>query len=294
MNIKHLAIIIVIAVFVSAVVKCSAAEHRLGCLSEPAGKRMGVYYHTLPEFKVTVLKEKTDLRTLAPDIWNQGPEGACTAFGNMAAFYRAYFITFGSFPDLLSMQGLYNDERIKDGTFPRDDGSYISTGAFVLENTGVGRNKTFPYSLSNMVKKAPASYYPEAKNYMAIQSYPIDSGTSAARHTGILTALSNDLFVVFGAPVYDSIEHATKSNPFIEMPVGRSIGGHCMCIVGHDNKLVHKYANGKTEAGFYLVRNSWGKDYGDGGHIWIPMRYLDSLKYADDFRVYPRAKLIKK
>ena len=37
-------------------------------------------------------------------------------------------------------------------------------------------------------------------------------------------------------------------------------GGHAMCIVGYDD---YKYG------GAFLIVNSWGKDYGDDGYIWI-------------------------
>jgi C1A family cysteine protease len=41
-------------------------------------------------------------------------------------------------------------------------------------------------------------------------------------------------------------------------------GGHAMCIVGYDD---YKYG------GAFLIVNSWGKDYGNEGYIWI--RYRD-------------------
>lgn len=46
-------------------------------------------------------------------------------------------------------------------------------------------------------------------------------------------------------------------------------GGHAMCIVGYDD---YKYG------GAFRVVNSWGKDFGDRGYLWI--RYSDIKKYV--------------
>jgi C1A family cysteine protease len=53
-------------------------------------------------------------------------------------------------------------------------------------------------------------------------------------------------------------------------------GGHAMCAVGYDD--------GRRigdEAGAFIVRNSWGMDWGANGYGFVPYRYwLDLL--ADD------------
>ena len=48
-------------------------------------------------------------------------------------------------------------------------------------------------------------------------------------------------------------------------------GGHAMSIVGYDD---YKYG------GSFRVVNSWGKNYGDNGYIW--MRYSDFKKFAKE------------
>ena len=48
-----------------------------------------------------------------------------------------------------------------------------------------------------------------------------------------------------------------------------------MCIIGYDN---YKYG------GAFRVVNSWGKQYGDNGFLWI--RYNDFKKYAREVYLF--------
>lgn len=61
--------------------------------------------------------------------------------------------------------------------------------------------------------------------------------------------------------------------------IGPSVGGHAMCIVGFDD----------TKDAF-LVRNSWGIDWGNDGYLWIgyntfinPAAYVRCYVLADDY-----------
>jgi C1A family cysteine protease len=262
-----------IALFVFTIF-AQAFDHGFGWKADKPGIR-ATYYHTAPHFKATPLKTSSDLTQLMPPIWDQGQLGACTAFGNMAVFSYAWNLTNGSFYDG-SQLGLYYDERSLDGTIKQDAGSQISTGQTVLATIGAGPSKLWPYNIRKFTKKPPVAYYSAAKQALAIQPYKIDSGTSASRHLGIITALSNGYPVVFGAYVYHAIQELTAANPVLPMPAKNEqpIGGHCMVIVGHDDARQ-----------LFTVRNSWGADYSYHGELYIPYAYIDSLKISDDFWV---------
>lgn len=53
------------------------------------------------------------------------------------------------------------------------------------------------------------------------------------------------------------------------------LGGHAMTVVGYND---YRYG------GAFRVVNSWGRDYGDNGFIWI--KYADFLKYAVEAYVF--------
>jgi hypothetical protein len=60
------------------------------------------------------------------------------------------------------------------------------------------------------------------------------------------------------------------SNGIINLPAGKSLGGHAICVVGYDDDMK---ANGHT--GYFEVRNSWGDTWGEGGYCWIPYDFFN-------------------
>lgn len=50
------------------------------------------------------------------------------------------------------------------------------------------------------------------------------------------------------------------------------IGGHAVLAVGYDNSTQH-----------FIIRNSWGADWGDKGYFYMPYEYITDGDLADDF-----------
>jgi C1A family cysteine protease len=67
------------------------------------------------------------------------------------------------------------------------------------------------------------------------------------------------------------------------------VGGHAVCVIGFDtdfynNPVFLKSGLEKAQAApiMYEVRNSFGSDWGEIGHIWMPAEYLEDKNLADD------------
>ena len=81
--------------------------------------------------------------------------------------------------------------------------------------------------------------------------------------------------IVFGFVVYSNFENIkVKSTGLMEMPTENDIvvGGHAVAAVGFDEKKQH-----------FIIRNSWGAEWGDSGYFYMPYDFILNPKYASDF-----------
>jgi C1A family cysteine protease len=79
--------------------------------------------------------------------------------------------------------------------------------------------------------------------------------------------------VLIGMSVYASFENPEVAETGqVPMPKRREqlMGGHAVLVVGYEQKE-------------YIIRNSWGEDWGDNGYFYLPQEYLSNPSLASDF-----------
>jgi C1A family cysteine protease len=88
--------------------------------------------------------------------------------------------------------------------------------------------------------------------------------------------LASGLPFVFGFSVYDSFESQEVARtgvvPMPDTATEQLLGGHAVLAVGYDDADQR-----------FVVRNSWGEGWGDGGYFTMPYAYLTERSLASDF-----------
>jgi C1A family cysteine protease len=238
-----------------------------------------------------LLKKKTlpksiDLREWCSPVEDQGMLGSCTAHAGAGIIEYYERKSFGKHIDasrLFLYKVTRNLMKIKG-----DTGAYLRTtiGAMVL--FGVPPEDYWPYAddEKKFDKEPPAFCYAFAQNYQTIKYYRHDPPETPANTilNRVKTYLASGHPAMFGFTVYNSIEQADKTGN-IPFPSSREKieGGHAVAAVGYDDsmKTQNKYGQKET-TGALLIRNSWGKGWGEEGYGWLPYDYI--LKgLAEDF-----------
>jgi C1A family cysteine protease len=220
--------------------------------------------------KAAALPPSIDLRPGCPPVYDQGQLGSCTANAIGAA------LEFDQMRQKLaqiftpSRLFIYYNERLMEGTVASDAGAQIRDGIKSVASQGVCAEPLWPYNVDKFADRPSAPCYKIARTHPAVGYSRL--AQDLAQLKGCLAA---GFPFVFGISVYESFESDDVAKTGIIPMPGASetaLGGHAVMAVGYNDSAQR-----------FLVRNSWGTDWGMGGYFTIPYDYVGDDNLADDF-----------
>ena len=245
----------------------------------PAGKASGyvpmaakagaAQYQPGISVKFGKLPNQVDLRSLMTPIEDQGETSSCVA--NAVAGAYEYWIKKASKQDTnISRLFVYYNARWRGGSQDKDDGSVIQLAMEGLSKFGACPEKVWPFDPRLVIKKPGSEAYKDAAPYRVQDMAQVPLKLDAWKQ-----ALAEGKPIVFGCALFDSFDECSTRGGVVPMPSPDDVArakhsGHSMCAVGYsDSEKV------------FIVRNSWGAEWGDKGYCYMPYDYLLNEKFND-------------
>lgn len=244
--------------------------------AEDSGKRLtekgfivdGKEYHLDPiheevkfneTYTANEVKEKSvDLRNYFTKIKDQGQIGACTVFA-ISSIYEYLLKRFSEKEADLSESFVYYNVRHLGGKDLEDTGSSFQDVIGSIGKQGICTEALHPYTRSLSDVPSDEAYLEGGLRRItkALNVNITENDIKSAIQEGYPVAVSLKIFKSF-----------RTTSGFVNRPIEAEIesadfGYHAMVVVGYSD-----------DTKFFIVRNSWGEQFGDKGYCYIPYSYV--------------------
>lgn len=205
-----------------------------------------------------------DLRNKFGAVFDQGKLGSCSANALCAIFDY----------DLTNFVGsrlfLYYNERKLENDIAHDIGAPLSYGIESIKKYGICSESDWCYDISKFAIQPPPYCYINAKKYYDIDALNVNNDINT-----IKTCLIHNEPIALGIQIYNSFESINvRKTGLVSMPSSNDIllGGHAVVLCGFDDNKKH-----------FILRNSWGVNWGDKGYFYLPYNYILDNNLACQF-----------
>ncbi|NOQ36480.1 MAG: peptidase C1 [Methylococcaceae bacterium] len=234
--------------------------------------------YSAERFAEDELPQQVDLREFMTGVENQAGANSCTANAVVGGY--EYFMNRLGYEVDFSRLFLYYNARALAAELEGeeeilDQGSSISQALEMLMDQGLCHEDTWPYEVKddgkvvNVNEPPAADAYDEAEELKDVPEFqweqpekiPLDLHTM--KH-----CLAEGYPFVFGLTLFKSFDqvnsHGRVPMPDFDSEEGReSHGNHAMLCVGYKDSIES-----------FIVRNSWGEEWGEDGYCYIPYQYF--------------------
>ncbi|CAF0949495.1 unnamed protein product [Adineta ricciae] len=217
------------------------------------------------------LPPKVDLRADMTPVEDQSQIGSCAANCLAGAYEYLTKKAHGRNIDV-SRLFIYYNARVKDqrSHVVVDSGCTMTSAIEALEELGTCLESVWPYDISRVNTRPNAQSYDEAKRHKITEALRVNINLYEMK-----SCLAQGFPFAFGLKLYTSFDQA-RSTGVVPMPnygdIGRQAhGSHALLAVGYSD-----------QSRAFIVRNSWGEQWGDKGYCYIPYDYITDANQCFD------------
>lgn len=222
------------------------------------------------------LPSEASIREHVTTVNDQGPSSSCVGQAITRAIH-ARLRKLGLPAPELSVLGVYGPARrraLAPGEQLRDDGCYPRDAMTSIATIGVPRDETWPFDLEKVDATIPLDVFQDAARFIVFRWWRV-FGDGPSRSDGIAQALAKGFPLVFGMTLWSAFfDHKAGT---IEVAGRDDAGGHMMAIVAYRTRH-----DGKRE---FLILNSWGTTWGEGGFCWIHEDVICGPRCSDFYAI---------
>ncbi|MDI1480196.1 C1 family peptidase [Polyangium sp. y55x31] len=214
------------------------------------------------------LPPKVDLRPFMSPVEDQKNTNSCAANATAGAY--EYLVKRHLGEDAYDVSRLfiyYNGRAVDDPENIEDQGSVLHSVITSLKEYGACSEETWAFEPEAVNEQPSDEAYQEAAQFRIEDTELVPTNLEAWK-----TALAEGHPIIFGVKLFSSFDKHKKAG-LVPVPTPRetgreSHGGHAMLCVGYSDPDQ-----------VFIVRNSWGPEWGDKGYCYIPYRYIINEEY---------------
>ena len=212
------------------------------------------------------LPPKVDLRKFMTEVESQ--VGSSCVANAMAGAYE--YLAKRELQDTTDVSRLfvYYNARYIDGSQDEDAGSYMTNAIKGLQEYGACSESIWANEEDNILEEPHEDAYSEAESFKIKDAEYIETDLDTWR-----SVLADGYPIAFALNTFDSFDDACKNRGRVPLPkktdnVRDTHGWHAMLAVGYSDP-----------DRVFIVRNSWGTEWGEKGYCYIPYDYVIHDEY---------------
>ena len=207
-----------------------------------------------------------DLRKYCSPVEDERKTGTCVANAVVGALELLQRREGHSVQDLSRLFVFYNSRKLHDSE-PGSGGTFVNTAMAAIIAYGICEERMWPFSEITLYDEPTRACYENAENYRGVEFAELASDTPLTH------VIARGIPVIIGVSLPREAYMAAHQTGVMQIPAGAGTdhdhGNHAMLVVGYD-----------LEQRMYIVRNSWGERYAQGGYFMMPFAIFENSAMA--------------